>query len=147
MSAIVSRYIKGVSPSPESREMLNQMFGIRPGQQMLFCVFEVQCHGNTYYCCWSGGRLDKGRPMMTITGKAAMEALCSVHAEGDDRLHIHELRVGLTPLREKVVNILRGKPAGSRVCFLGDLNGELDGLMAKAFNVTGEGVNLNKPLH
>ena len=134
MSRIVSRYIKGVSPSPESREMLNQMFSVRPEQEMLFCVFEVQCDGSTYYCCWSGGRIEKGRPMMTPTG-------------GDDRLHIHELRVGLTPLREKVVNILRAKPAHARVCFLGDLNGELDGLMTKAFNVTGESVNLSKPLH
>lgn len=147
MSRIVSRYIKGVSPSPESRVMLNQMFSLRPEQEMVFCVFEVQCHGSTYYCCWSGGRIENGRPMMTLTGKAAMEALCSVKAEGDDQLHIHELRVGLTPLREKVMTILRAKPAHARVCFLGDLNGELDGLMAKAFNVTGESVNLSKPLH
>lgn len=112
-------------------------------------VFEVQIDKQVRYCCWSGGTMrdDQGQnmaePRATLVGQAALEALAGLpFADPQGTLVMKELRMGATPLREKVLKVFR-QTADTRelICFIGDMAGELDGHMPKAFNMNGS-VNL-----
>lgn len=145
---LVTHMILDARPTPETERALRQQFKVPARvEHMTLCVFEVRLDGFAHYCCWAGGEVprsgpNEGKPMLTLIGQAAAEALALLpfhRREAGDPLGvmvIQEVRLGATPLREKVVATLRAT-RGKPVCFVGDLAHELDGLMGPAFNLTG----------
>lgn len=95
---------------------------------------------------------DLPEPMFTLVGRAAFEALANLpFADPQGTLIVKELRMGATPLREKVLRTFR-QTADTRelICFIGDMQGELDGHMPVAFSMEGsvnivDCVGLKKP--
>lgn len=137
MPKISSRFLENTSISAASRARLSSQMNIPPGTKIQLMAFEVNCDGQTYYCCLSGGRLENGQPLFTPVGQAALDALLSVSPDGKKRLRIQELRMGETPLAEKMANAFRKAGPGGAVCFLGDMAGELDGHALRALNLVG----------
>jgi hypothetical protein len=143
-SMIVSRMIFGAECDPALLD------AIRPADvdkdvQITLSVFQTTAsRGNAtgrVLCCWAGGHLEpSGEILMTPVGQAAVDALMRLPACMDDqladkgRLVVRELKVGKTPLREKVIDAVLEAEPGDRLCFLGDLAGELDGQMFLTFN-------------
>ncbi|AZP69364.1 hypothetical protein EJJ20_00435 [Pseudomonas poae] len=72
---------------------------------------------------------------MTLVGQAAVEALSNLPQGRNDSLIFQELKLGSTPLRNKVKATLKRAPANSKICFIGDMQGELDGHLAQVFNL------------
>jgi hypothetical protein len=101
-----------------------------------FCVFEVTVDGDkVVYCCWSGGDITPdGEVLMSPIGEAAAEALANLPMGSNESLTICQLKIGPTPLQDKILANLRAAKPGAKLCFLGDLAGELDGKMSPAFN-------------
>lgn len=132
---------------PEMREELLAPSPDAASAKFTLCVFQTTVSRGEkvarVLCCWSGGWMDKNREaFLSPVGRAAVDALMRLPACMDDqlaetaRLVIRELRVGPTPLQDKVIDaILEAKP-GDRYCFVGDLAGELSGKMFPTFNVT-----------
>lgn len=133
---IESKMILGATASPETLRETGFHEGRGTAQ---FMVFQTVVDGKTYYCCHSGGKVIDGQVMLTNVGLAALDAL--IHLPLPDgspsTLVMQELRIGKTPLVDKVRATFRMVQEGSRVCFFGDLAKELDGHMALTFNVTG----------
>jgi hypothetical protein len=141
---IVSRLIINVPCNPELVRKLPQR-GRRKGSPV-FCVFETTAsrgdRAARVLCCWSGGRVDTEKgPVFTPIGACAFDALMRLplcmgeHPALDVVPVIREIRMGRTPLRDKVIDAILEAPPGARLCFLGDLAGELDGQMNLAFNI------------
>jgi hypothetical protein len=151
---IVSRLIVGARCDPRhERTLVPDPDGVVPA----FCVFEVTAsrgpRARRVLACWSGGALDRSKVKdrtfikelsgiwFSPVGLGAFQAMMRLPACMDDYPAItplpviRELRVGKTPLREKVIDAVLEAPPGGRLCFLGDLAGELDGQMALAFNM------------
>ena len=103
-------------------------------EELTLFAFEVECDGVTYYCCLSGGKIVDGLPVLTLVGRAAAEALASIAPKGTHLL-IQELKLGKTPIQEKMANAFRRAGANGFVCFIGDMAHELDGHAFKALNV------------
>lgn len=137
MPEIKSTLLMGVKPTEATLVKMQEALNIPADQAMEFMVFEVEYDHDTYYCCWSGGYIEKGEPFMTPIGHAAFEALMELPLGEQTRVIIQELRLGKTPLADKVKAALTRAPAGAKICFFGDMAGELDGHMALAFNLTG----------
>lgn len=143
---IQSRMILGARPSPETLAEITAQ--LKPNADVVgFCVFETKVGHKTVYCCWSGGGLDKeGKPELTLVGRAAFEALCSLPDAMPDAnptcMIFAEVKIGITPLQWKVKKIILDAPVGAYICFVGDLAKELDGHMGRAFNLTGEPIFL-----
>jgi len=131
-----SKLINGFSASEVTNLRLKKEMGITSNAMAQYMVYKTKLDGKTYYCCWSGGRLVDGDASLTQVGQAALETLISLPV-GNETLVLQELRVGQTELRDKVKATFRKLPSGSKVCFFGDMAGELDGKMHQAFNVTG----------
>lgn len=140
--AISTKLIEGNKPEAQTLLELQQSMGIAPHISIMMCVFEVTLQDKKVYACWSGGLVQDGQPMLNLVGRAALEALINLPLGTNDNLIFQELKIGVTPLDEKVKHIISQAPAGSKICFLGDLQGELDGHIAQAFNVINETVNI-----
>jgi hypothetical protein len=138
MTDIVSRLILGASASPET-EALVRIDKPQLGQfeQINYSLFETTVGTKVVYCCWSGGYIKDNEPHLTIVGRGAFEALISMPLGQNELVVFQELKLGRTPLRQKIINCLQKVPPATKVCFVGDLAGELDGHMSIAFNPTG----------
>ena len=73
--------------------------------------------------------MEDGEVMLTQVGQAALESLTSLHVGKNEIFVMLELKLGLTPLRDKVKDTLRKLASGSLICFFGDMADELDGHM------------------
>lgn len=142
MSRIESKLIIGSTASDEANERVKGH--IRDSGQGTdgtphYMVFETRVDGKVYYCCHSGGKVEDGEIMLTDVGQAALESMMSLplNEKATKTLVFQELRIGKTPLLEKVIAAFKRVPEGSSICFFGDLSKELDAHMGKTFNVTG----------
>lgn len=68
---------------------------------------------------------------MTLVGQTAVEALSNLPLGHNDSLIFQELKLGSTPLRNKVKATLKRPPANSKTWFTGDMQSELDGHLAQ----------------
>lgn len=138
MPSIKSRLIANAAASENTNRELMQSINQTPTRQAIFMVMETTVDKSVYYCCWAGGKLEDGDVKLTKVGQGALDALLSLPLKDDgSKLFIQELAIGKTPLKKKVIKSLKNIPPGSRVCFVGDLAGELDGHMSKSFNLVG----------
>lgn len=127
--------IQGPHPSPSTRALLEEQAGIKKDVVLNYQVFEVRFAQKTLYCCWSGGHVEGGELHLTLAGQAALEALQNMPVGSNEHLTVKSLKVGPTPLKTKVLNTFKNLPDQSKVCFVGDLKRDLDGLMSTAFNL------------
>lgn len=135
MPTIKTTLLGGAKPEASTLLKIQEQMGSRPGQHMNFMVFEVDYDRKKYYCCWSGGELRNGQPHMTLIGQAAVESLANLPLGNNEVLIFQELKLGETPLRNKIKATLKKAPANSKICFIGDMQGELDGHLPQAFNL------------
>ncbi|EJE8549586.1 hypothetical protein M5238_004359 [Vibrio vulnificus] len=135
MLKLESKFIKGSSPSASTLQQVRATMNLPKDSDIQFSVFEVNYQNKKYFCCWSGGALTNGEPQLTLTGLAALESLMNHKPELNGKIHFQELRLGQTPIKSKVKKVLKKLPAQSKICFIGDMERELDGHMTSAFNL------------
>lgn len=132
--SLVSRLIEGTKPEAQTIIELQQAAKLPVDTQLNMMVFETSFKEKKVYTCMSGGVVEDGQPKLTLVGRAALEALINLPLGNNEKLVFQELKLGPTPLREKVrAAIMRAEP-GMKICFIGDMQGELDGHMLKALN-------------
>ncbi|MCI7949320.1 hypothetical protein GOY59_02175 [Klebsiella pneumoniae] len=134
MSIIKSRMIHGVQPNPDTLAEIRQQMGIGEDKEIVFMALEVEFDRKTYYCSLSGGKLEDGEPVLTLVGRAALEVIVN-HPSPNDTLVFQQVKLGETPLKNKVKAALKNAPANSKICFFGDMHGELDGVLSDVFNI------------
>lgn len=151
MTGIASKIILGAQPTPKTEQALRISGGFPPDTELTMQVFEVEVDNTVRYCCWAGGELlpdpagVKGiMPHLTPAGQGACEALMRLPYLYDDdgrsryTLVFHGVRLGKTPLRDKVISAFRmSADVNAVICFVGDLAKELDGQVAKTMNFHG----------
>ncbi|PXV76773.1 hypothetical protein [Pantoea sp. PNA 03-3] len=134
MSLIKSKMITDAMPSDETYKKLLEHVGLPEGTSVGLMVLEVDYDRKKIYCCLSGGEMIDGSPHMTLVGQAAFEALCNLDVP-NETLTIQEVKLGETPLKTKVKRTLDKAPRNSKICFIGDMQGELDGVLSSVFNI------------
>ncbi|MBA5204719.1 hypothetical protein F9U39_21365 [Pectobacterium versatile] len=134
MSIIKSKMLTDTKPSDETYSQLIKQLNIPEGTLIALMVLEVEYDRKKFYCCLSGGKIINGEPHFTLVGQAAFEALAN-HQTPNETLTIQEIKVGETPLKNKVKATLKKAPSNSKICFIGDMQGELDGVLSSVFNI------------
>ncbi|HBK3302464.1 hypothetical protein I5679_18905 [Citrobacter koseri] len=134
MSIIKSRMIEGIRPNAETLTAIKEQMGIEEDTDVRFMALEVQFDRKIYYCALSGGKLENGEPILTLVGQAALEVIIN-HPSPNNTLVFQQVKLGETPLKTKVKATLRNAPANSKICFFGDMQGELDGVLSDVFNI------------
>lgn len=147
MHVISTKYILGATAGPVIDARLRQQYKVPPTTEVSLSVFEVRVDNSLRYCCWASGEItpldeaEAGMPKLTLVGQAAVDALTKLPFLADRSelaLVFQELKLGPTPLRDKVLAAFRRTAdSPALIAFVGDLSGELDGPIGKAFNVDG----------
>ena len=140
--SLISRLIDGTKPEAATLLELQQTMNIPADKSISLMVFETSFKEKKIYCCWSGGFIESGEPKLTLVGRAALEALMNLPLGNNDTLVFQELKIGATPIRDKVRAAVMRAEAGTKICFIGDMQGELNGHMHKAFSLGGETVKV-----
>lgn len=134
MSIIKSRMIQGAKANPETIVEIQKQMGIAPDTNIAFMALEVEFDRKTFYCALSGGKIENGEPALTLIGRAALEAVLN-YPSSNETLTFQQVVLGDTPLKTKVKATLKKAPANSKICFFGDMQGELDGVLLDVFNL------------
>lgn len=143
MPKIKSTQIIGSKPEAETIRKIQEQGNIPIGVPINLMIFEVDFDKKKFYCCWSGGEFRDNQPHCTLIGQAAMEALANLPMGDQTSFIFQELKLGQTPLKEKIKATLKKAPPNAKICFIGDMSGDLDGHMHSAFNVIeGEVINV-----
>ena len=139
MTAIKSKLISGIVGNEIANQKFRNAAGIKHDADICYMVFETKIGKDIYYCCWSGGSLNSDNSDVSLTeiGKAAFDVLMALPVGNNDQIIFQELRIGKTSLKKKVISMFQKRSPGSKICFFGDMSGELDGHMHKAFNLQG----------
>ncbi len=143
MPTIKTKLIEGTKPEIETMSEIQKTMQLPSSAKINLMVFEIIYDQKKFYCCWSGGILQNGEPKLTLIGKAALEALMNLPIGNNESITFQELRLGGKPLRNKIKAILSKARAESKICFFGDMQGELDGHMASAFNLIDGTINIS----
>jgi len=133
--SLSTKLIEGTKPEAETLAELQKKMSLPAGKSITLMVFETSFKDKKVYCCWSGGAIKDGEPQLTLVGKAALEALVNLPLGSTEALIFQELKQGPTLLKDKVRAAIMRAPEGAKICFVGDMQGELDGHMHKAFNL------------
>lgn len=141
--SLSSKLIQGTKPEASTLAEVQEMMRIPKDRQIALMVFETKFKDKTIYCCLSGGVLRDGQPSLTLVGRAALEALINLPMGDSQPLIIQELKVGPTPVSDKVRAAVMKAPTGAKLCFVGDMQGELDGVAFKALNVGRDVVHID----
>lgn len=134
MPSIKSKFIPNAQPTEKTKLELLKQINAPVGTNIQLMVFEVNFDEKKLYVCLSGGDLKDGKPQFTLTGKAAFEALSNLNST-ENTLTVQHITLGETPLEVKVKATLKNASANSSICFVGDMQGELDGVLFRIFNV------------
>ncbi|WP_456309393.1 hypothetical protein [Serratia proteamaculans] len=134
MSIIKSKIISSAQPNPETADQLREGLGLPKDQPISLMVLEVNYDRKKYFCCLSGGEMKDGEPHLTLVGHAALEALAN-YPVPNETLIFQEIKIGETPLKNKVKSTLKNAPSNGKICFFGDMQGELDGVLSDVFNI------------
>lgn len=143
---IISRIISSATPSQGTLDRVRTLVHVPANKNLTFMVFETTLDDKTVYACLAGGRVQKGQIHLTPIGMAALEALMSVPAGNDDDLIFHEIRLDKTPLNEKIEQTIHRVNSGAKVCFIGDMQGELDGIIGRALNIVSQTIEILPPV-
>jgi len=137
---IRSKLITGISASDSTNQQVafENNKKLQPGQKINYTVLVTTLDKKQYYCCLAGGVMEDSGVKLTRVGKAAVEVLMALPVGDSERLVMQELKLGPTPLKKKVKKVLRKLPPESKICFFGDMSGELDGHIHKALNFSGQ---------
>jgi hypothetical protein len=131
---LASRFLEA-SASERTNAKFAQRLGLPPTHPVVFPVFETTLGEKTVYCCLAGGHRDRdGEVEFTEIGQAAFEALLRLPLASEPTL-LRELKRGRVPLRRQIRETVEAAPPGARICFFGDMAGELKGVAVAALNV------------
>ncbi len=113
--------------------------GLEHNMNFLFNVFEVSMPGKTLFCCLSGGEMrEDGECYFTTLGQAALNTLAAI-PRGSHDLIIRELKAGgKRSISQKISETLDYAEDGMKICFFGDMAGDLDGEIMPVFNLQKE---------
>lgn len=140
MSEIKSKMITGISASEITNRRIVRDAGLtmlKVGTKIAYTVMKSKLDNKTYYCCLSGGSIVNGEPNFTQIGLAAFETLMALPVGNECDVVIQEVKICETPLSQKIKSTLRKLPNNSKICFIGDMAGELDGVLINIFNPSG----------
>lgn len=131
-------YILEATASKETQQKMMDSTGAKCRE--IYChIYKTHLGEKTFLVAWAGGKFVKeGEEVgLGLFGLAAFEAL-DLYPGSYPRMVLAHLKISDLPLRLQIIHILKGLPNNSRVCFFGDVSGELDGKLYKAFNVCDE---------
>jgi hypothetical protein len=137
MTQIKSKIINNAPVNELDTRRMGKDIGY-PNAEIRPVLMKVRFNNKTFYCCMAGGKVDAygSDASLTVIGKFTLQALIELPVK-QTPIVLQEIKIGTVSLKQKVIRVFRQYPSGTKICFIGDIAGELDGILIKIFNIDG----------
>ena len=129
---ITSELLTNVTASQETNKQILGMLKLEHEGDIQFHVYHKQVDDKEVYCSLSGGVVENNEIVFTPIGLGAFGALSNVQVE-QDNYNAEELKVENGPIQAQVEAVFNKVPADAKVCFIGDMTGELKSSISEIF--------------
>lgn len=137
MTIIKSYLIDNAAASTGREYRVKTNLGLPMDSKPRFTVFKTFVDKKIVYVAWAGGEIKDGEIYLTELGQAAADVLAALPVGSNELLIMQELKIGKTPIKNKVKKVLKKAPRNSKILFFGDMANTLDGEMDPALNLQG----------
>lgn len=124
-----------VTANQDTNQAILDMLEIDENHELRYHIYQVVFEGKTIHCCLSGGVIENNEIQFTAVGLAAFEALTNIESENKDIEYYAEVIEPGSDLCEQLESVFAKVPNGARVCFLGDITGELKAELGNYFTL------------
>lgn len=133
MEIVKSELIPHTQGCEEIREQVLTSIDSEHLGDIQYMVMKTETTDRSFYCCWSGGVVSGDKVALTPVGVAALEALFNINE--DENVHVCPLNAENDSLAEAVNDELAALPDGSKICFVGDVAGDISSELQKVFKL------------
>lgn len=135
---MISSELIANTASKECTSAVLETLGMNEPQEgdVSYMVFDTKYEGKQFYCCWAGGEVVDKEIRLTAVGVGALEALSRVDAETREGIELFMLEATTQEgLQQELKQAFAKVADRSRICFVGDVSGQLRQWLPAAFNV------------
>ena len=126
--------LSNVTANQDTNNDILEMLDINETHDLQYHVYEIAFGSKKLFCCLSGGHIVDGKIEFTPIGMAAFEALTNVEADGEVEYFADEINTEES-IETQLEAVFDRVPDGSKVCFIGDITGELKDSLSKYFTL------------
>ena len=104
-------------------------------QVVQYHVYEVVYKQKRIYCCLSGGVIENNEIQFTAVGLGAFEAMTNISTDQSPEYYAEPIETQSGDISAQIEEVFERVPNDARVCFVGDINGELKHELGKYFTL------------
>ena len=126
--------LNDVTANQDTNAAILKMLEVDENHALQYHVYEVAYGTKQIFCCLSGGHIENNEIQFTAVGLAAFEALTNVE-RGEEPTYYAEHIDTSADVAEQIESVFDSVPSGARICFVGDITGELKDQLSKYFTL------------
>ncbi|GAA0290904.1 hypothetical protein [Psychrosphaera haliotis] len=126
--------LSDVTANKETNQAILEMLDINEAHDLQYHVYEVAFGDKQIFCCLSGGVIENNEIQFTPVGLAAFEALTNIK-EMPEAEYFADFINTEKNIAEQIETVFARVPNGAKVCFVGDITGELKEELSKFFTM------------
>lgn len=126
--------LSDVTANKDTNQAILELLDINESHDLQYHVYEIAYGDKQIFCCLSGGIIENGVIEFTPVGLAAFEALTNVK-EISDTEYFADFISTEENIAEQIETVFSRVPNGAKVCFVGDITGELKEELSKYFTM------------
>jgi len=127
--------VTNVTANQDTNAAILEMLELAQDQVVQYHVYEVVYNDKRIYCCLSGGVIENNEIQFTPVGLGAFEAMTNISTEQAPEYFAEQILVQDGDVASQVEDVFGRVPNDARVCFVGDINGELKNELGKYFTL------------
>lgn len=124
-----------VTANEDTNKEILSMLDMDERHDVQYHVYEVNYEGKKVFCCLSGGLIENNEIQFTAVGLAAFEAMTNIQSDTEANYFAEQISIDSDDLAEQIEQVFARVPNEARVCFVGDITGELKDELAKYFTL------------
>lgn len=124
-----------VTANADTNQAILTMLEMDEQHELQYHVYHIQYEGKNIYCCLSGGVIENNEIQFTAVGLAAFEAMTNIQTETEAVYYAEQISQDEGELSDQIEQVFQKVPDGSRVCFVGDITGEMRDELEKYFTL------------
>ncbi|GAB2995642.1 hypothetical protein [Psychrosphaera aestuarii] len=126
--------LSDVTANKDTNQAILELLDINESHDLQYHVYEIAFGDKQIFCCLSGGSIENGVIEFTPVGLAAFEALTNVKEISDTEYFADYISTEEN-IAEQIETVFSRVPNGAKVCFVGDITGELKEELSKYFTM------------
>jgi len=127
--------VTNVTANQDTNAAILDILELEQGQEVQYHVYEVAYKEKRIFCCLSGGVIENNEIQFTPVGLGAFEAMTNITAEQEPEYFAEHIVVEGGNLSAQIEEVFERVPNDARVCFVGDINGELKDELGRYFTL------------